>query len=449
MSGFKNLIKNNEFLSLGGNIIYTLLGFVSFIFLTRTYTAGIFGGWVLYVTAATFIEMIRFGITRYAVVIHLSGADMHQRKSLLGSHWIISFVLSCIIAVIIILIRRIFPESINESGYDFFFKWYPLLVMANLPFNNSLSILQADQKFNKILAIRSFNIGSFVLFLGFNLYIFNFNIDSIILVHLLINLLCSIICIAFGWDGISNVFAANRKGITQIINFGKFSTGTTLGLNMLKSSDTILIGLSPLLGTAGVAYYSIPLKIIDLFEIPLRSSAATSFPRMSQKAVLNKTEAVRDLFYSYTGVITLVFIPLALCCIFFTQTIITLISGSEYIAASTLVQVYMAVVILLPFDRFMGISLDSLNQPHKNFYKVLIQNIISIGGGIGILLVYHQFFPEHNPLDILLAYAFLSILTIGGGLIAGFQFLKPFFNIEPGKALQRGLQEIFNISSKH
>jgi O-antigen/teichoic acid export membrane protein len=51
--------------------------------------------------------------------------------------------------------------------------------------------------------------------------------------------------------------------------------------NLLRSADTLIISLSPM-GSAAVALYSIPLKLTELQQIPLRSFVATAFPKMSK-----------------------------------------------------------------------------------------------------------------------------------------------------------------------
>ena len=74
-----------------------------------------------------------------------------------------------------------------------------------------------------------------------------------------------------------------KETTKELIDFGKYSMGTLIGSSLLKSADTFIIGLSPVLGSAGIAMYAIPLKLTDLLGIPLRSFAMTAYPRMSKK----------------------------------------------------------------------------------------------------------------------------------------------------------------------
>ena len=59
----KKLIREDNFLSLTGNLTISFFGIAGFALLTRTFQVDLFGQWVLYVATGTFIEMFRFGIT--------------------------------------------------------------------------------------------------------------------------------------------------------------------------------------------------------------------------------------------------------------------------------------------------------------------------------------------------------------------------------------------------
>ncbi|MEA3504849.1 MAG: hypothetical protein U9R32_06580, partial [Bacteroidota bacterium] len=170
------IIKEKNFLSLTANMSVAVFGFLSFILLTRSLEKNYFGEWVLFITAANFIEMLRFGITRTAIIRFLSGSEDEERKKFIGSNWVIGLYATIIIAILLIAIRLAFPESISQSGFQLFFTWYPLLAFLNLPFNNAVSILQADQEFGKILFIRIIQTGLFVIFLFFNLFFLKYNI---------------------------------------------------------------------------------------------------------------------------------------------------------------------------------------------------------------------------------------------------------------------------------
>ena len=59
-----------------------LFGLAGFGLLARTLPVNEFGEWVLFISAGSFIEMFRFGITNTGLIRFLSGADETSRAQL-------------------------------------------------------------------------------------------------------------------------------------------------------------------------------------------------------------------------------------------------------------------------------------------------------------------------------------------------------------------------------
>jgi len=372
-------------------MVIAVFGFFSFFILIRTLEPNTFGEWVLYITAGNFIEMLRFGITRTAIIRFLSGAQDSEKEKLIGSNWIIGLLSTLIIVVILWLIYFLFPESIDSSGYSLFFIWYPLLALVNLPFNNALSILHAEQKFDKILYIRLLNVGAFVIFLIINIFIFQLGILEIVIAHLFFNFLTSIICMLYKWDGIKYFFKADRKTNKIILNFGKYTTGTLIGSNLLKSTDAFLIGLSAFMGTTGVALYSVPLKLTEIIEIPLRSYVATAFPRMSKASIQNNIKEVKRIYYSYTGGMIFLLFPIIIIGFIFAEDFVVLLGGKDYIETANIFRIFCIYGLFIPIDKFTGVALDSINKPQKNFLKVAYSALANIIGDTLVIFFITKF----------------------------------------------------------
>ena len=279
-AAIQKIIHEANFLSLAGNLTFAFFGFAGFAILARSFPLDVFGQWVLYISSATFVEMFRFGITNTAIVRYLSGVDNDERLKFIGSNGLIGTLATIGISIILWSCHLFFAEPIRHAGYELFFTWYPLLAFFNLPFNTALVVMQADQKFGKILWIKSVNSGGFFLILLINYLFLNMTLMQLIWVQLGINLLTSAICIFNGWDGLRYMMKATSRTNKVLLNFGKYTTFTLIGTNLLRSADTLIISLSPL-GTAAVALYSIPMKLTELQQIPLRSFAATAFPKLS------------------------------------------------------------------------------------------------------------------------------------------------------------------------
>ncbi|HOI32267.1 MAG: oligosaccharide flippase family protein [Bacteroidales bacterium] len=466
MNRFRQIITSNNFLSLANNGLIAVFGFLSFIMLVRMVPQETFGEWVLFITASNFIDMLRFGITRTALIRFLSGAKEDEARKFMGANNTINLLSTILLAVILFFIYHFESESIRESGFDMFFKWYPLLAFLSLPFNNAQSVLQAQLRFDKMLWLRLVNVGVFMIFLAFNIFL-KYDITIILFAYLIANLLSSLIASILNWDGIRYIFRTKMDEIKTILNFGKYTTGTLIGSNLLKSSDTFIIGLSAFLGPLGVALYSIPLKLTEIIEIPLRSFAATAFPGMSKASLENNQAEVKRIFYANSGGTTFLMIPLMLFSFVFAEEIVFILGGSDYLVTANIFRIFCVYGLMLPIDRFIGVALDSVNQPKSNFIKVLYMTAANIFGdllvvfGLPTLMLGFSFFvlvlsgvlPDSaydlaHGLTIIKTLEFVAIITVLFtliGIAVGFHYLGKTINIKFLDIFRIGFSETFKL----
>lgn len=409
------ILKEDNFLSLAGNLVIAVLGLGGFALLARSLDPAHFAQWVIFISGGSLVEMLRFGITNNALVRFLSGASKEQSEQLIGSNVLISLVSTVSIAVIMVAANIFFKETISNSIYVLFFTWYPLLAFINLPWNNAMIVLQAKMEYGKILWIKTLNSGLFFLFLVINKIVFNFYIVQLIWALLLINLLTTLICISKGWDGLLHIRKANKSTNATLLNFGKYSTFTLIGTNLLRNADLLIISISPL-GSAAVALFSIPLKLTELQQIPLRSFAATAFPRMSKASLKGNINEVQNLFYSYSGALTYLFVCISIITFVFAKEFVILISGSQYLNSGTntfdivtLVRIFSIYGLLLPIDRMTGIGLDSMNKPHINALKVIIMLVINVIGDLVAVFIF-------KSLEVV---AIATLLFTTAGIVVG------------------------------
>lgn len=437
----KKIVREKNFSSLMTNMVVAALGLISFMLLTRQLPKEVFGDWVLFVTLATFVDLLRFGLTRTSVVRLLSAADQKTFKVLLGSSYRINLKLLVILSVICWGCWGVLTAVGKPimAGYELFLLWYPLLAVANLGWNTASALFQAEQNFERMMWVRLANIGLFVLFLIGNWIWWSFGVEVLIWVYLGVNMLSSTWCTLSRWDGLWFLRFAEKSTEKELINFGKYSMGTLIGSSLLRSADTFIIGLSPVLGSAGIAIYAIPLKLTDLLGIPLRSFTMTAYPRMSKKFIEADLPAVRKLFYTYTGAITLLFIPVAIGCFFLAEELVLFLGGDEYkdqLPLLTLIfRIFTLYTLLLPLDRFTGVLLDSIDKPRLNLYKVIVMTTANIA--VDCLAVFY--------FESLVGVAIGTVVFTIIGLFLGLYFLKREIQVKSRHIVTDSLHFIKNV----
>lgn len=438
-----NIIREKNFSSLASNITVAAMGLFSFMLLARQLDQAFFGDWILFLTLASFIDLLRFGLTSTSTVRLLSHANALRVKVLLGSSYRINLVLCIIITVVCYLLLAIikWTDPTQSSGYILFLQWYPLLSFFNLSWNNACTLFQAQQNFKRMMYVKLSNIGIFTVFLTINYFFLKLGPEYIMGVFLGTNLLSSVWCIAKKWDGLRFLNYRNKETVNELVYFGKYSMGTLVGSSLLRSADTFIIGLSPVMGATAIAMYAIPLKLTDLLGIPLRSLTMTAYPKMSKKVIQGDMDGARSTFYAYSGAITIAFIPVALFCFVFAEELIVFMGGKSYAEHTgqlmVIFRIFTLYTILLPIDRFTGVMLDSVNKPRLNMYKVIVMTLANVIVDLIAVFVF-------NSLEWV---AIGTVLFTIAGIFLGFYYLKREINIKSRYIIPESIHFFKNLNS--
>lgn len=435
-SFFKKVISNNNFLSLSGNASAAILGFTSFALLARMLDKTDFGNLMIFITLGTFFDLLRTGFLQTPLIKFSAGVDESERKKVIGTSWLFGIIITAGIGVFSLFVYLLFGHLITNQGFLQFIKYMFVLSCATLPFNFAAWILQCEMKFNKIVFIRWISLGSFVLMLLLNLYL-NKGIDYIIYSFIGTNLLASIVCMFMGWSRMSYLKHASRSMMTTLSNFGKYSMSSMIGSNLLRSSDTFMIGA--LISPAAVAIYSIPAKLFEIIEIPLRSFVATALPNLSRLINSKDEQGLKTFFERSAGMITFLLIPVVIFCFIFAEEMVVLLGGEQYLESANLLRIFAVFALLMPLDRYSGVTLDVLNQPVRNFQKILLMLVVKIGGNLLVIYLIGEVW----------AVVVASIFTFSTGVIFGIYFLKKHLDFSVMKLITTGYTEskLFAIKS--
>ena len=143
----KKLIREDNFLSLAGNLLIAIFGLCGFAILARMLSIEVFGEWVLFIAGASFIEMFRFGITGNGLVRFLSGATSEYKRELIASNALVGLIASITIALLLLGCNLFLKPAFIDAGFGLFVQYYPFLILVNLPWNNAINVLQAARFF--------------------------------------------------------------------------------------------------------------------------------------------------------------------------------------------------------------------------------------------------------------------------------------------------------------
>lgn len=395
-----------------GNIANAGFGFITIGILARTLSTNDFGAWVIFVTNMGLVEMIRAGFVYQALVKFVSGtSDKTEEERVINATWQISFFLSIVLIIIMLLLNYFFTESIKNLHFDLFFKYYPVVLLLMLPINMSVWVAHAQQRYFKMWLINFLSSFPFLVFI----FLFkNADVSQIIWAFGGIRAVLAFFCLFDTKIKFSTI--TDWSTTKKLFNFSKYTVVTTLSTNVLKSADILLI--NAYFGPAIVAIYNIPLKLLDVVEIPLRSWAMSAYPKLSQLASIQDFSQFKSKFAKEVKYFSLFLLPFLGIAFHFSEDIITLYAGEGFSQASNILKIFTIYLFIMPLDRYLGIALDSLDLPHINTMKVVLMASLNVFGDWYVLS--HGF--------DLYAVAFITLINTSFGIFVGIYFLNKKMN---------------------
>ncbi len=430
---FKKIISSKHlqsFIEQAGTSGFAVL---SFIILARILSKEDFGQWALYLTLLTFVDMIKSGIVKTALIKYSSGCDQKEKKELIGSSWFLN--LSTVLIISVCCYAIYYLNIFKLGGVLLFLLFYPLYAILSMPFFYFLWNHQVLLEFKKITILRMFNALGFLLVCVSSIFI-TINLQQLITMHVVVFTTSSVLAIFWGNTGYSHLFKTTKSTLKKIITFAKYHMLAFLGSNLLKSSDVFIIGA--FLGPVAIAIYSVPLRLVELIEAPLKSAISVAFPVLSAYDNNKNKRALKHTLEKYIGVLTLLYIPFMAFLYFLSKPLVLLIGGEKYIDAVFIFQLFLIYGLFLPFDRLTGITLDAIGLPKLNFYKVVIMAAVNIAGDI--IVIYY-----FKSLELV---ALVTVANVLSGMIIGYLFLKREINLSLKSIFKNGFNTIVNYFKK-
>ncbi|MEM8556705.1 MAG: lipopolysaccharide biosynthesis protein [Bacteroidota bacterium] len=362
--------------------------FASFVLLARTLAPADFGAWVLFLTAATFLDMVRHGLVQSALVQRSAGSTASQERMLMGGAWVLGLGTTSVLALGVFALGQLLPDA---GAFRLFFDWYPLLALAALPHLVATWNGLAREHFGRLLVLKVVLAGGFAVFVVGNfvapyLSWSQADLSGIARAYLGIHAAGSALMLALGWTRLATLRHATRRAVRTLYRFGRYSVGTTLGSNLLRSADQFILGLW--LGPAAVAFYGVPQKLIEVVEIPLRGLAQTAMPTLSRKARRGDMATFARYLHAWIGGLSLALVPLLVVVFVWAEAACVLLAGEAYRDAGTLLRIFVVYMALLPLDRYLGLALDALGRPALNMIKVAAMVVVNIVGDVVALAAF-------------------------------------------------------------
>ncbi len=426
-------IKNKHFLSLAGNGIMSVVAMVTMAVLSRGLPISTVGTWVLFQASYILADTFRSGFLTVPFIKFYSGTARDRAEEVTGSAWFISIIITLALLAADGIAFMLLPY-ISDVSMVFFIKWGGITYLITLPAFIASCIQQGNQRFDRLLYIRIATQGTLLLMIIGLIIAGSLSLQTLLYALLASNILASGYTIMMGWTHFGTLGKRTKTAVKELYDFGRFSVTTTLSANFFRVSDVYIINFA--LGAAGpaaVAIYNLGQSLMQVVEIPLRSFVATGMPALSEAYNQGDKPEVVYTMKKYIGILTVTLIPVILTAVVFADFAIGLIGGGKYAGteAANVFRLFMTFALLYPADRFFGVTLDAVNKPRVNLYKIFAMLIANVVTDIIGIYVFHSIY----------GVAFATIFPVMTGVAIGFITLNEYYPFTLGSIYKVGFKE--------
>ena len=359
------------------NLSTLVFGFGGFYLLVRVLSKEDFGGWTLFLTVTSLLEVARVGFVKNGFIKFRASAleEMH------GTIFTASLLLNSCFALAVSAGMLLFGDDLarlwNTPQLESMFQIYAITSLILIPFFQFEFLLHAVLDFRSVFF--SYFIRNGVLFCGILLsYLGAYRLNLFMLVgfHLTGALVASVITYFL----VKNVLSFHRRihgeWVWKLVHYGKYVIGTSLSAMLYGSVDQFMLG--SLLSTASVAIYSVVYRITSLINIPSTTLSTIMFPRSAQLMSSGGAAPVKQLYEKSVGTVLGIVLPAVTFIFIFPEFVIGIIAGPGYAEAVPLLKIVILFSLFMLFSFQFGTVFDSIGYPNLNFYVTSINLTVNI-----------------------------------------------------------------------
>ncbi|MEX2230830.1 MAG: flippase [Cyclobacteriaceae bacterium] len=358
-------------------VFITLFGFVNFYILIRVLSKEDFGAWVLFISIASLMELIKHGFVRNPLIRFLAMSPGNESSSIQTASLVLNIIVGILEVIVLFLCAIYLSDFWDLPQLRTLFMIYMISTALFVPINHFDVIQQARMQFkgtfisNFIRHSGLFLFVTTVFFLGFRI-----RLEHLAYAQMTAIFLSGFASFRFGKPFLEFSGKVDWKWLRELRSYGFFTFGTNVSSMISKNIDSWM--LVKLISPAAVTIFNPALRIANLVEVPTETLTSILFPKLSQRIANEGPQAARYLYEKAVGTITAFMLPMVLFFIVFAEPVVRFVAGPGFEQTVPILQITMLYGLIIPFNRFLGITLDAIGKAKTNFLFVVRNAVINI-----------------------------------------------------------------------
>ncbi|WP_285008123.1 lipopolysaccharide biosynthesis protein [Pedobacter faecalis] len=382
ISGIADRIQRSPFLKSGlavaagrGTVIAS--NFLIFFILVRMCSPEDFGTWVLFTTITTIFEVANTSFVNNAIIKYYNEYTGGRRAV-----FIYNAFLLCLFLIISIGLLELASTFVLDKIYDSaelikLMYYAPVLLIFSGLINFVNCLEQGNMRFYGQLISSVLRSGIFIVYL---VYIYlhgkQYSLLSFLTVNIVSGLIAAIITIITTRQFISVARLFRPDIMRKIAKYGFFTFGIEVIGQVSNNIGQLISGA--LLSPAAVGVINVANRVLQFIELPLQSVSTVLMPKGVKTLKDEGIDGVKGLYEKSSALIVAVMLPVLLLLFVFSDQVVYLIAGRDFIQASILLKITVVYSLFKPFGRNAGVMLNAMGRTKINFFMVLIPTALNL-----------------------------------------------------------------------
>jgi O-antigen/teichoic acid export membrane protein len=316
----------------------------------RTLPQAEFGLLVLARTAQGFAQMIWDSSSSEALVKYVAQETGPVRGVIVRTALLVRLALALAMGLVILAAAPLACRILSQPALLPLLRLLPLLIITSFVSSLACSLLQADRKMGRILAINTAGIATtLALLVAGRLFGAIRTAREIILIGAAADVVASVVAVALAHRVLSLSGRFDLSWFVRIIHFGKYSFMNAVQYTAYTRVDLLI--LARLGSLHAVAAYGLCREIYRFAGM-----LGSGFQRVVVPAAssLGSRESVRELCRRQSGAHMLLMIPVGVSILLLAPWIISIAGGGAYPEAAPLLRIFGILVLMQPFGKVLA-----------------------------------------------------------------------------------------------
>ena len=358
-----------------------IFGIGSTMLLTRWLDKHEMGVWSLFLAIAAFIEIIRHGLVKNAVIKYLNSSAADDKKFIYASALMLNILITVFIGIVLLLLMNTLVELLKAYELKKILYIFGIGLFFLIPFSHFEWIQNSHGAFKGIFWAWFWRqLVTLLLIVITQFFYHDITLELLALYYSVGIFVGTLISYRFVHSYLTGTFIVTRTWLLRLWHFGKYVFGSNFSATIFRITDLFFV--SHFLYPPIVALQSISARITNVTDIPSQVIGDILFPKSAQSDTAGDSSRIKFLYEKSVGGVLAFVIPATLFVIIFPKFILLIIAGKDYIDAAPYLQLIVLAGIFLPFLKQFGTIMDSTAKPKINFL------VISVIALVNILLCY-------------------------------------------------------------